>query len=129
MPVIDVSKIEAIKIPAPYERAIKVILAPDTQDDVKGISLTMGILSPHSHNDLHTHEGTEMLYIMSGFGKAVMDDKEYDIREDSLIIALPGIQHQQINESDETMKMFAMWIPPVSGKEVIERAQNAAQAK
>lgn len=129
MSVIDISKIEAIKIPAPYERAIKVILAPDTQDDVKDVSLTMGILYPHSKNDLHVHEGTEMLYIVSGFGKAIVGDEEYVIREDSLIIALPGVKHQQINESDETMKMFAIWVPPVSGKEVIERAKIAAGVK
>ena len=127
MSVIDISKIKAVKIPKPFERAIKVILAPDTQDDVKGVSLTMGILYPHSNNDLHTHEGLEMLYIVNGYGKAKIGGKEYDIKEDSLIIALPGIEHQQINQSDETMKMFAIWLPPVSSKEVIERAEAAAR--
>lgn len=126
MPVIDARKIEGVKVKAPYERIIKVLLAPDTQDDVKEISITMGIIYPHSHNDLHKHEGTEILYIVTGWGRAVMGDRTVEIGPDSVIVATPGLMHQQINESDETMKMYAVWTPAVSGKEVLDRALEAA---
>jgi len=128
MYVIDVSKIEGVKISAPYERVIKVLLAPDTQDIVKDISITMGILAPHSQNDLHTHEGFEILYIISGFGKFVVDNKVYEIKSDYLLIAPPGVPHRQINESDDAMKMLAIWTPPVLGKDVIDRALNALKS-
>jgi quercetin dioxygenase-like cupin family protein len=127
MSVIDARKIQGITIPAPYERTIKVLLAPDTQDEVKDISITMGIIAPHSRNDLHTHEGFELLYIASGYGRAVLGERTCEIHEDSLIVAPPGVLHQQINDSDDTMKMVAVWTPPVSGKEVVERAMKAAQ--
>lgn len=127
MTVIDASKIKGTKIDAPYERIVKILLAPDTQDVVKDISITQGIIYPHAQNDLHTHEGFELLYIVTGFGYAVLGDEKYEIKHDSLIVAAPGVQHQQINESDETMKMFAIWTPAVTGEEVLGRAKEAAK--
>lgn len=126
--VIYANKVESYSIPAPFQRSIKVLLAPDTQEVVKDLSITMGIIAPHSRNDYHAHEGTELLYIVSGHGRAVIDDKEYPIGPDALIVAPPGILHQQINESDETMKMLAVWTPPVLGSEVIDRAVEAVEA-
>jgi quercetin dioxygenase-like cupin family protein len=128
MYVIDASKIEGIRIPAPYERTIKILLTPDTQDLVKDISITMGILAPHSQNDLHTHEGFEILYIVTGFGKFVVGNETHEIKSDCLLIAPPGTPHRQINESDDTMKMLAVWTPPVLGKDVIDRAMNALKS-
>jgi len=128
MSIIDATKIEAIQVPAPFSRSIKVLLAPDTQDEVKDISITMGIIAPHSMNDYHTHEGTEILYIATGYGRAVLDGEEFEIKPDSLIVAPAGVAHRQINDSDDTMKMVAVWTPPVSGKEVIERAMEAAKS-
>ncbi len=127
MPFIDITKIEGTRVEGPYGRLIKIIMTPETQPDIKDISITMGILDPHSRNDLHIHEGqTEILYIVNGFGKAVIGDKTYDIKHDSLIIATPGMLHQQINLSDETMQMFAIWTPAVTGREVLERSLKAA---
>jgi mannose-6-phosphate isomerase-like protein (cupin superfamily) len=126
--VIYADKIESHTIPAPFQRSIRVLLAPDTQEIVKDVSITMGVIAPQSRNDYHTHEGTELLYIVTGHGTAVIDDKEYPIGPDALIVAPPNTLHQQINESDETMKMLAIWTPPVLGSEVVERAVEAVEA-
>lgn len=128
MHVINCADIGGVLIPKPYERLVKVIMAPDTQEDVKDISITMGIIAPNSRNDLHVHEnGVEVLYIVTGYGKAVVGDTIYDLKANHLIIAPKGVPHQQINESAETMRMLAIWTPAVSGEEVVERALNAAQ--
>ena len=128
MSMIDISKIQGTRINEPYARTVKIIVTPETSDEVKDISITMGIIDPHSQNDLHIHEnGMEILYIVSGFGRAIIGDQEYSIKQDSLIIAPRGVVHQQINESDDTMKMFAIWSPPVTGEEVLGRAIKAAE--
>ena len=130
MSVIDIRKIEGVRINEPYGRTVKIICAPEISDEVKDLSITMGIIDPHSRNDLHIHEnGMELLYIVSGYGKAIVGDEEFTIQQDSLIIAPKGVRHQQINESDDTMKMFAIWTPPVSGEEVLNRAIKAAEKK
>jgi mannose-6-phosphate isomerase-like protein (cupin superfamily) len=126
--VIYANELESYAIPAPFERTIKVLLAPDNQDVVKDVSVTMGIIAPHSRNDYHTHEGTELLYIVSGSGKAKIDGREYDIGPDALIVAPPNVLHQQINEGDVPMKMLAIWSPPVLSKDVVDRAMEAAAA-
>ena len=126
MSVIDISKIKGTRIPEPYGRTVKIIVTPDTSQEVKDVSITMGIIDPHSCNDLHIHEnGIEMLYIVSGHGRAIVGDKEYPIQHDSLIIAPSGVLHQQINESDDTMKMLAIWTPSVTSEEVLGRALEA----
>lgn len=125
MSVIDASKIQGFRIPPPCERSIKVLLAPDITEEVKDVSVTQGIIAPHSRNDLHTHEGFELLYIVSGFGRAVLGDETTEIRHDCLIVAPPGVPHQQINDSDDTMKMLAIWTPAVLAKDVIGRAVEA----
>ena len=128
MPVIDISKIKGTRISEPYGRTVKIVVAPDITEEVKDVSITMGIIDPHSRNDLHIHpDGTEMLYIVSGHGRAIVGDTEYPIQHDSLIVAPPGVLHQQINESDDTMKMFAVWTPAVTSEEVLGRAIEAAK--
>jgi len=129
MSVIDISKIKGVRINEPFGRTVKIILAPDTQEQIKDLSITMGIIDPHSKNDLHTHKGFELLYIVSGYGKGVVGDTTYDIKPDCLIIASPGVEHCQINESDETMKMYCVWTPAVTGKDVLNRALSAAGQK
>ena len=127
MPVIDCTKIEGTLIPDPYDRLVKVIVDCETDPVVKDISITMGILAPHSRNDLHCHEGTELLYITTGRGRAVIGDEEFEIKDNHLIIAPPGVMHQQINDSSETMRMFAIWTPAVPGRDVLKRAIDTAK--
>jgi quercetin dioxygenase-like cupin family protein len=126
MAIIDATTIEGVAIPAPFARTIKVLLAPDSQDEVKDLSITMMIIAPHSRNDLHTHKGTEILYIATGFGQAVLGEVTQDVRADALIVAPGGVPHQQINDSDETMKVLCIWTPAVPGSYVLDRARAAA---
>lgn len=127
MPVIDCAKIEGTLIPQPYERLVKMIVDCETDQIVKDISISMGILAPHSRNDLHCHEGTELLYIVTGRGKAVIGEEINEIKDNHLIIAPPGVMHQQINESSETMRMFAIWTPAVPGRDILHRAVETAK--
>lgn len=127
--VFDCTEVEGVVISQPFERQVKVLLDRSTQDVVKDISITMGVVAPRSRNDLHSHKGTEILYITTGYGKAVVGDREYAIKANHLIIAPPGVMHQQINQSDETMRMFAIWTPYESGEDVLKRALEAAAKK
>ena len=127
MSVIEISKIKGVRINEPFGRTVKIICTPEISDEVKDLSITMGIIDPHSKNDLHTHEGMEILYIVSGFGRAVMGDEEHAIQHDSLVVAPGGVPHQLINDSDDTMKMFCVWTPAVTGEEVLNRAIEAAK--
>lgn len=128
MPVIKIFDVKPVKIPAPYERAIRVLLAPDTQDIVKGMSVSHCIISPHSQTDYHKHPGAEMMYIISGFGECRIGKQTFSLEPDVLMVAPPETIHDIRNYSDETMKLVAMFIPPATTVQIYERAQNAAEA-
>lgn len=128
MPVVKTFAQKAVKIPAPYERVIRVLLAPDTQDIVQGISITHCVISPHSSTDLrHTHPGLEMMYIMSGSGECMIGDETHPIGPNVLMVCPPGVPHDIRNYSDETMSLVAMFLPPETSKQIMERAENASK--
>ena len=127
--VINCNKLDGVLIPKPFERLIKVVMAPETQDYIKDISISMGYFSPHCSNDLHSHEeGAELMYIISGYGKVKMGDNICEISPNSFIIAPKGLVHQIFNESDVTMQLLAIWVPAVSGNSIVDRAVKSAQS-
>jgi mannose-6-phosphate isomerase-like protein (cupin superfamily) len=127
MPVIKTFEVKSVKIPAPFERVIRVLLAPDTQDIVKGMSVSHCIISSHSKTDYHKHPGVEMMYIITGYGECHIGKETFPLGPDVLMVVPPETMHDMINHSDETMKLVAMFIPPETAEQIYERAQKAAQ--
>ena len=126
--VINCNELGGTLIPKPFERFVKIVMAPETQPYIKDISISMGYFSPHCSNDLHIHEeGAELIYIISGYGKTVIGDQTFDIGPNSMLINPKGVWHQQINESDTTMQLLAIWVPAVSGDSIVSRAVKSAQ--
>ena len=129
MPVIKVQDVKGVKIPAPYERTIRVLLAPDTQDIVQGMSVSHCIIAPHSQTDYHDHPGVEMMYIITGFGECHIGEEVFPLQPDVLMVVPPRTMHDMRNYSDETMKLVAMFIPAETAASIYERAEKAAQKK
>lgn len=128
MPVINTFNLKSVQIPAPYERVIRVLLAPDTQDDVKGMSVSHCIIAPREgKTDFHKHPGVEMMYIITGKGECHIGDKVFPLEPDTLMVVPAGTMHDMRNYSDETMKLVAMFIPAETSKEIYERAEEAAK--
>ncbi len=130
MPVINVLDAKSVKIKEPFERVIRVLVAPDTQDLVKNVSISHAVISPHSSTDLrHTHPGVEMMYIMSGYGECTIGDETHKIGPNVLMICPPNSPHDIRNYSDETMSLVAMFVPAETSKQIYERAEKASEAE
>jgi mannose-6-phosphate isomerase-like protein (cupin superfamily) len=130
MPVINALDVKSVKIEGPYERVIRVLLAPDTQDLVKDMSISHCVISPHSSTDLlHTHPGVEMMFIMTGYGECAIGDKMHKIGPGVLMICPPNAPHDIRNYSDETMSLVAMFVPAETSKQIYERAEKASKVK
>lgn len=128
MPVIDVFGQESVQIPAPNERIIRVLLAPDTQDVVSGMTVSHCVIAPNGgQTDFHMHPGVEMMYIITGHGKCTIGEEEFNLKPDVLIVAPPKTMHDMRNYSDETMKLVAMYIPAETSSQIYERARKAAR--
>lgn len=129
MPVIKAFDVKSVKIPVPFERVIRVLLAPDTQDIVQGMSVSHCIISPHSQTDFHKHPGVEMMYIITGSGECTIGEETFRLEPDVLMVVPPETMHDMRNYSDETMKLVAMFIPAETSAQIYERAQKAAEQK
>jgi mannose-6-phosphate isomerase-like protein (cupin superfamily) len=128
MPIVNTLSIKPIKINGPYERVIRVLLAPDTQDIVKGLSVSHAVISPHCSTDLrHTHPGVEMMFIMTGSGECTIGDETHKIGPNTLMICPGGIPHDIRNHSDEPMSLVAMFVPPETSKQIYDRAEKASK--
>ena len=127
MPVVKAFEVKPVKIPAPFERVIRVLLAPDTQDIVKGMSVSHCIIAANSRTDYHNHPGVEMMYIISGFGECHIGEEKFPLGPDVLMVVPPKTMHDMINHSDETMKLVAMFIPAETAMQIYGRAQKAAE--
>lgn len=111
----------------PYARTLKVILSPQV-GGVEALTFLISILHPGSRTSLHHHdESGELMYFLTGRGKGVLGDCTYEIEPDTALYAPPGIEHQILNSSDETMKIACVYVPPVPA-DYVELAVRAALA-
>jgi mannose-6-phosphate isomerase-like protein (cupin superfamily) len=118
---------QGVKIPAPYSRTIKVLLAPD-RGNVPELTFSLALIDPGSQTDYHTHDRPEMIYIVSGRGVAVCEGVETEVQGDMVLWALAGEKHQLINKSAETLKLATVFIPGFTAESNYTRCLDAAKA-
>jgi quercetin dioxygenase-like cupin family protein len=117
---------KGIKVPQPFARVMTPLFMRDTSACDADFSIHVTEWEPGCRVDAHRHSsGTEAMYCMAGSGKAYVEGKEYDFIPDSLIIAAPGEEHQIENTGEVTLRVLCIFSPPVTEKELEERALQA----
>lgn len=53
----------------------------------------------------HCHEFVELHVILKGYGKMIIDDREYEVREGDIIILNPGAYHHSVVEVGEPLRI------------------------
>ena len=126
MKYVECWKEPGVTVPKPYERNIKVLFAPD-KEGVDELMFTQALIYPHSSTDMHTHDRPELIYIVSGHGKAIGKDYERDIQADVVLWVERDELHQIVNTGDDTLKLATVFIPPYLAQENYDRCVNAAK--
>lgn len=116
---------EGVLIENPYKRRIKVLFAPD-KNGVNDLTFSFALIEKDSQTDYHTHDRGELIYIVSGKGVAVCDDKSYEVSPDVVIWVEKGEKHQMINTGDEILKLATVFVPGYMAKDNYARCRNAA---
>lgn len=116
---------EGVEIPAPYARRIKVLLAPD-KEGVEELTFSHAILPPAGRTDYHTHDRPEMIYVVSGNGICIDEDKEVIIEADVVMWVPAGERHQIINTGEEPLKLATVFIPAYTAEQNYQRCLKAA---
>ena len=117
---------KGVEIPAPYQRRIKVLFAPD-KEGVEEITFSHAILAPGGRTDYHDHDRPELIYVVKGQGICVHEGGETPICEDVAIWAVAGEKHQVINTGYEQLKLATVFLPGYTAKENYDRCLEAAK--
>lgn len=108
----------------PYERIIKIIASPNTKKmSAQRFTFGMSIIPAGGKTepaDTHSHEGIEeCVYVVTGKGEAKVGGQIFQIEPETFIMIRPNEPHQFLNNSDETMKLVWVSVPPGAEKSLI----------
>jgi len=89
--------------------------------------LVLMSLRPGEEIGTEVHKVDQVLYVVDGEGKVVLDgiDKEFEKGEIAFVPA--GVQHNVINTDDEPMKLFTIYAPPQHAAGTVHRTKAAAE--
>ena len=124
--VVDSMSIPGVKVPAPNERVLKIVMSPELGNH-KEITLLLSIINPHSKTGLHTHDSDEIMYVATGEGESTMDGKTEKIRPNTIIFAPKSVQHEIRSTSDESLKLVCLYIPSLKPTGYFLEAISAAK--
>ena len=118
---------KGLTVPAPYERTIKILLAPDREDVPEMMFSHVGI-AVGSHTDYHTHDRPELIYIVSGKGISVCEGKEDEVGPGTALWILAEEKHELKNTGDEVLEIVTVFVPGYTAesqyKACVERAKQ-----
>ncbi len=90
--------------------------------------LVVMALKPGEEIGMEVHsEHDQFIRIESGKGKAIMNGEEHEIADGSAVVIPAGIQHNIINMSQETMKLYTIYTPPEHKPGTIHKTKAEAK--
>jgi len=127
MPFVDADEVPASNVMKPFERSLKVIMAPETHAEVTGFTLIFSTLAPDGGcTDLHAHETSgELMVFTSGHGRAWLEGQEYELKPGVVIYAPPGAEHRTLNTGEEPLEIICVFVPPAPGDYVRKNIEAA----
>lgn len=75
------------------------------------------------------HPGTDqILFIVEGQGKAVINGKTYPVAENDFVFVPAGARHNLTNSEDEELKLFTVYSPPEHADGTVHETKAEALA-
>ena len=126
MKIVKASDEQGVTIPSPFNRTIKILLAPD-KASVQELTLSHVLIPPGGHTDSHTHDRPELLYIISGQGMSKGLDEQYEVGPDTAIWVETDEPHELINTGDETLKLVTVFVPAYEAENLYSQCLQRAK--
>ncbi len=110
--VIHESEVETLDLPG---RKLKWLIHPDQKISEKFSLNTVTIKSGETVKPAHSHpDDEEVIYVVSGEGKVMIDSDVYSISAGSVILFPQGSIHMVRNSGSMDMKLICFFTSPVS---------------
>ena len=109
-------------------RQIRLMVSPQTTGEER-CSIVISSLPPMAVSEKHAHEGSdEYIYFDIG-GRFIVGEKEYIVKEKSIVLAPRGTNHECVNTNKEKeLTLVCFFLPPFEpyGKypELIEKTME-----
>ena len=95
----------------------------------KNSQLVLMSIKPGEDIGMEVHEEhDQFIRVESGFGKAIIDDNEYELEDGSAIVIPAGANHNVINTGDVDMKLYTIYTPPEHRDGVVHATKEEAEA-
>ena len=117
---------KGVEIPAPYQRTIKVLFAPD-KENIKEATLNQVVIAPMSKTHYHCHNKAEFIYIISGEGIYNYEGKKFELYPDVALYIPPEEKHSLVNTSEKPLKMITFFVPSYNAEELYNSCLNSAK--
>jgi mannose-6-phosphate isomerase-like protein (cupin superfamily) len=93
---------------------------------VAQLTFSQVLIYPESKTDYHSHDRSELIVVVSGRGKSICDGKEIRVQADMALWIKPGEKHQLINDGDDMLKLYTLFTPAYSARDLLSGIMKAA---
>ena len=89
--------------------------------------LVLMSLRPGEEIGAEVHKVDQVLYVVDGEGKVVLDGIDKEFEKGEIVFVPAGVQHNVINTDDEPMKLFTIYAPPQHAPGTVHRTKAVAE--
>lgn len=90
--------------------------------------LVLMSLQPGEEIGAEVHEVDQLIYIVSGEGKTVLDGSDRQIEKGTVLCVPAGVKHNVVNTDAKPMKLFTVYAPAAHRPGEIDRTKADAEA-
>lgn len=94
----------------------------------KNSQLVVMSLNPGEDIGMEVHHLDQFIRVETGNGKAILDGVEHDITDGFAVVVPAGTEHNIINSSEGTMKLYTVYSPPNHKDGVVHTTKADAEA-
>lgn len=92
-----------------------------SKTNIDEVSLATGVVEPHHEASPHFHKRSDELYfIVSGKGRAIIDDKSYNVEKGDVVFIPVGSKHSLENNTDEKLEILAISAPAYTPEDFLK---------
>ena len=102
MPVVDKSKLPQFEIPGIRHQTVA-----DVREGLKTMEVWKQTIVPGGATPVHRHACEEVIVVLSGRGKCIVEGRETEFGPNSTLILPHDAVHQIINTGDDEMEIIA----------------------
>jgi len=93
----------------------------------KYVQLVVMCLQPGEEIGTEVHEVDQLIYVVDGEGRAVLDGRPEKVKKGAVTCVPAGVQHNVICANGEALKLFTVYGPPQHAQGTVHKTRADAE--